>query len=484
MKPFKLFLLPILIVAFVVQIAAQDSFDSAAFDKFVQEQMEKDKIPGLSIGYSYKGKTWVKGYGFADIENRSPALAQTMYRMASVNKPMTAAAILLLADRGKLNLDDEVQKYVPYFPKKNFPVTIRQLLSHTGGISHYKNYEVEGRIKEKKTTREAIAIFEEFDLVAEPGTRASYSSYGYNLLGAVIEGASGEPYSKFMTENVWLPLGMNATRMDDAVEIIPFRTRGYQLLEGEIKNSDYVDISSRFAAGGIRSNVLDMLKFGDAIANRKLLSPNSINLMYNPATTKDGKFVAYSAGWNTTPINGHFTISHSGGQPETATHLFVFPKVGIVIAVAANREGAPRVPFASKLFEMVTSEKWKASAPVDDAKKSPREVISQMLFDYGRAAYEKSNGAFTTNAEVVSQAFLAINRVLANKEASPEDIDLLRHPAGNEAIQTAGSFIAAQLSKAGYNLKSYSAENEKFVADYLELSKRKGAQFKQYQLDF
>src|SRR5688572_3060078 len=128
----------------------------AEFEAFVKKQMAADKIPGLSVGFLKDDVMWAKGFGYADLENKSPAKAESMYRLASVTKPMTAAAILQLVEKGKINLDAEVQTYVPYFPKKNFPVTVRQLLGHLGGISHYKDYDKEGHFKDRKSTRESI----------------------------------------------------------------------------------------------------------------------------------------------------------------------------------------------------------------------------------------------------------------------------------------------------------------------------------------
>jgi CubicO group peptidase (beta-lactamase class C family) len=154
-----------------------------SFEEFVRQQMAKNKVPGLTIGFVKDDYMWVKGFGYADLENQVPANAESAYRLASVQKSMTAAAILQLVELKKINLDAEIQTYVPYFPKKKFPITVRQLLYHLGGIPHYVNRDVEQHIKEHKNTREAIVIFENFDLIAEPGTKFSYSSYGYNLLG-------------------------------------------------------------------------------------------------------------------------------------------------------------------------------------------------------------------------------------------------------------------------------------------------------------
>ena len=258
------------------------------FEEFARKQMALDKTVGLTIGFLKDDFVWVKGYGYADLENKTPAKPESAYRLASVTKPMTALAILQLVEKGKINLDAEVQTYVPYFPRKQWPVTVRQLLGHLGGISHYKNPANESHIKTRKSTREAIAIFETFDLVAEPGTRYSYSSYGYNLLGAIIEAASGMSYGEYMRQNVWQPLGMNETRMDDPLEVIPNRVRGYQLIDGKVKNSEFIDISSRFAAGGTRSTVPDMLKFAKGIMNGKL-----VNVRHNES---DGNFHEHARG--------------------------------------------------------------------------------------------------------------------------------------------------------------------------------------------
>jgi CubicO group peptidase (beta-lactamase class C family) len=238
-----------------------------AFEQFAEEAMRAQKMPGLSVAVMHGDFRWSRGFGFADVENEVPARADSSYRMASVTKPMTAVAVLKLFEEGKIDLDAEVQTYVPYFPRKAHPVTVRQLLAHQGGISHYRDYDKEGRIREPKSTREALEIFANFDLVNEPGTAYRYTSYGYNLLGAVIEGASGKSYGEYMRETVWTPLGMTSTRLDDPRALIPHRVTGYVLEKGELRRSEYVDISSRFAAGGTRSTVGDMIRFIEGIAN-------------------------------------------------------------------------------------------------------------------------------------------------------------------------------------------------------------------------
>lgn len=335
-----------------------------AFEDFVRQQMEKNKVPGLTVGFIKDDYIWVKGFGYADLENKTLAKADSAYRFASVQKSMTAAAILHLAEQGKINLDAEVQTYVPYFPKKKYPLTVRQLLYHLGGIPHYVNRDLEQHIKEHKTTREAIAIFENFDLVAEPGTKFSYSSYGYNLLGAVIEGASKQSYADYMGEHIWQPLGMKDTRMDDPLDLIPNRVRGYQLVNGELKNSEFIDVSSRFAAGGTRGTVTDLLRFMKGLNDGKILSPKSVDLMYAPTRTRDGnisgfpKTAGYAMGWNLAPQSDGLVVINDGGQQETRTFILNFPSKKFALAVAQNLESDDDGAIIFRLYELVLNEKF------------------------------------------------------------------------------------------------------------------------------
>jgi CubicO group peptidase (beta-lactamase class C family) len=172
----------------------------AAFSEYVESRMAQDRIPGLTIGFLKDGFSWAQGYGFADLENRVPAGPDSAYRLASVSKTFTALAVLQLVEQGKIDLEAEVQAYVPDFPRKEWPVTVRLLLGHLGGISHYRNYDLESHIKEPRDTREALAIFQDFELVAEPGTKYHYSSYGFNLLAAVVEAASGQPFGRYLRD--------------------------------------------------------------------------------------------------------------------------------------------------------------------------------------------------------------------------------------------------------------------------------------------
>jgi CubicO group peptidase (beta-lactamase class C family)/tetratricopeptide (TPR) repeat protein len=425
-------------------------------EKFVEMQMRSEETVGLTVGFIKDDFVWVKGFGFADLENRLPAKIESSYRMASVTKPMTAMGILRLVEEGKINLDDEVQKYVPYFPKKKYPVTVRQLLGHLGGISHYQNYNLEGHFKDHKNTREAIAVFENFDLIAEPGTQYNYSSYGFNLLGAVIEGASGKSYGEYMTENVWKPLGMKDTLMDDPLAIIPNRVKGYQMINGKIKNSEFVDISSRFAGGGTRSTIPDLLNFAKNLYEGKLLSDKTRSEMWTAQSTRGGRNIGYGYGWGTNTANGRFVVGHGGAQAEARTYVLAVPHQKFAAAVAINFENADSAAYVTKIFEIIMDEPWSIRMFSRDQKYADTLRGMDSAFDFGMRYYDQFGKPQTTDANELKSAFAYFNETLK----MPKDEALPRfqkgsHPASKEAFVKMVSYIAEKLKQNGKNLDDY-----------------------------
>lgn len=436
-----------------VTLAAQQPLDPAAirtFEEFVDREMKRDRMTGLSVAVIRGDAVWARGFGFAEVENQVPATEKSAYRMASVSKPMTAVAALKLAEMGKLDLDAPVQTYVPYFPKKNKTVTVRQLLSHLGGISHYRNYRVEGNIREPKTVRESIAIFENFDLINEPGTAYSYSSYGYNLIGAAIEGASGRKYEEVMRDLVWKPAGMTDTRMDSTADIIPHRVTGYRLENKELKRSSFVDISSRFAAGGTRSTVVDMVRFARALDQGKLLSADSIDRMWTSAQTTAGRLVDYGLGWSVFPVNGHFQVNHSGSQQETRTLLVYFPARDLGIAFASNFEQADFGAYRDQLYWLLTGELWNTPVYAPDRADQLALLLANRLVE-GGLYFEKHGRPMTTDRRELDRAFAYIRNAMRQKDPviARKLIEDGMHPASGQPIAVAGSWIVSQTGIEG-----------------------------------
>ena len=463
------------------QTPLPSAYDPAlrAFESFIEERMAFDRVPGMSVALFKDGGFWAKGFGYADLENRVPAAAESSYRLASISKTITAVAVLQLAEGGKIDLDAEIQAYVPYFPRKKWPITVRQLLGHVAGITHYMNYDLEGHLKEPKNTREALAIFQEAELVAEPGTVFNYTTYGYNLLGAAVESASGESFGDYVRRRIFEPLGMDDSRLDNPKVLIPNRVRGYTLANRRILNSEFVDVSSRFAGGGLRSTVIDLIKYGRAIIEGGLLREGTRRLMATPMALRNGFLTGYGMGWMVQPWNGHFTLSHSGAQPETRTFLILFPKDELVMALAANLETVDLMPYARRLAELILNEDVTPAAYGPD--RVSRAILSGLLqaYSYGLSHFDWNGAPMTLNKNDLRRAFGFFNRTLSRKALNAdftgvkEKIATGIHAASNQAFIRVGSYIAASLSQTGGRERLESCRSRgplAFFQDYARLS--------------
>ncbi len=449
------------------------------FEQYVEKKMHSNKIPGLSIGFMKDDFTWARGFGYADLENKVKAQPQSSYRMASVSKTFTAIAVLKLVEDGKIDLDEEVQTYVPDFPKKKWPVTVRQLLGHLSGISHYKDYDKEGHFKDHMNTEQALSVFKDFDLVAEPGTKYHYSSYGFNLLGAVVENASGRPFGECITKIVFKPLGMNASRMDSPEDLIPNRVQGYRLINGEIKNSEFVDISSRFAAGGTRSTVIDLLKYGKGVCEKKILKPEAWDSVFTSMATREGQSTWYGMGWRVAPLKGHFNASHSGSQPETKTQLLIFPTENFVIAVGANLEEANLSPYVNALSELILNQDLNSKAFVSDPFEQAIYNALSQVFDYGLSRYDYFGLQAAGTRKEVSRAFDYLNQY-ARKNALKTNFEKAKnklkngiHPSEGKPFIRIGAYMASYLEGAygKSKLKEYHQSGPlAFFSDFSKLS--------------
>lgn len=448
---------------FATSAFAQDA-RVRAFEQFAEQAMKAQQMPGLSVAVVYGDFRWSRGFGYADVENEVPARADSSYRMASVTKPMTAVAVLKLVDEGKIDLDAEVQTYVPYFPRKPYKVTVRQLLAHQGGISHYRDYDKEGRIREPKTTREAIAIFEDFDLVAEPGTAYRYSSYGYNLLGAVVEGASGKPFGEYLTENVWKPLGMASTRMDDPRALVPHRVTGYTLERGSLRRSEYVDISSRFGGGGTRSTVEDMVRFVEGLGEGKVLKAETRELAWTAMPTRDGRYTNYGLGFGIINPGGRYGVAHSGSQQETRTDLFFLPRERFAVALASNFENADLDVFGNKLIELFLQQPRDPGARSNDDATTTMLAAMNETYTYGLAYYDRHGKPMTTDARELAKAFRYFHDALKDRKLAGDG----RHPLAGEPLVKVGSYMAGIL---GDPEVYHRAGALRFFADYARVAK-------------
>jgi CubicO group peptidase (beta-lactamase class C family) len=315
--------------------------------------MAAEGIPGLSVAVIVDGDiVWSEGFGYADLESRVPATPLTRFRIGSISKPVTAEAVGLLSEQGRLDLDQPVQRYVPDYPRQRWPITTREVAGHQAGIRHYDGDEEMLSSRHYDGVREELTIFEHDTLLFEPGTRYSYSSYGFNLVSAVVEGAAGQPFLTYMREHVFEPLGLHSIVAGHVDSIIPWRARFYERgRDGRVTNAPFVDLSNKWAGGGFISNSEDVARFGWSHVAGGLLKAQTVRLLTTPQALRSGQRTDYGLGWfSGTDSAGRRWYGHTGSSTGGRAVLVVFPEQRVVVAALANLGQAPMsTQLASRL---------------------------------------------------------------------------------------------------------------------------------------
>jgi len=328
----------------------------------IQGAMDKYKAPGATFAIGLADKVvWSEGFGFADFENQVAARPDTVYRTASIGKPMTATAALKLSEQGQLDLDVPIQQYCPNFPKKQWPITARDLISHTSGIRHYEGPNQQSELfntRHYERVSDAIDLFKDDPLKQRPGDDMIYTTWGYVTLGCVVEGASGEEFRKFMREAIFEPAGMGHTRDDDPRIIVPGRARGYIFEDGELKNARWVDMSSKMAAGGWITTASDLVRFMNAWMSGRLVSPQTMKIMLEPyrLPRNGGTVDNFGMGWFTDDYRGMRAGFYGGGTPQVSGIILFVPEKRVAIAGIFNLEeipGTQRVALAESIADVV-----------------------------------------------------------------------------------------------------------------------------------
>jgi serine beta-lactamase-like protein LACTB, mitochondrial len=275
-----------------------------AIEQVITKFMAAHQVPAVSAAVVENGEyAWSAGFGMADLEQFVPATSQTLYRLASVSKQMTAVAAMQLSEQGKLDLDAPVQKYCPAFPEKGGVITTRLLLGHLAGVRHYKtdsddDPEVANTKHFDDPIQGGLQFFAKDPLLAKPGTKFNYSTHGYTVVGCAIEGASGEKYVDYVREHVFGPAGMAHSQVDDRYTIIPYRTRFYHKNKsGAVVNADFLDSSYKVPGGGWLSSAEDMAHFEVAVLDDKLIKRATRDAMWTPQEASDGSTNGYALGW-------------------------------------------------------------------------------------------------------------------------------------------------------------------------------------------
>ena len=362
--------LPLLVVlagAAGAETPAGDKGLEARVDAAVGKLMDEKRTVGAEVTVMRDGKVILaKGYGLANIEFNVPVKADTVFRIGSITKQFTAAAILLLAEEKKLGIDDKLSKYFPDFPRAD-EITLRQVLNHTSGIHSYTDPKSSIDQHKDMTTAEMVRNIQSLSPLYdfEPGTKYFYSNSGYFLLGAIVEKMSGQPLPAFLKQRFFDKLDLGQTAMDDVLEIVPNRASGYDLIrdektresKGQFRNTTYASMTWPAGAGAMRSTGGDLAKWHHALFNGKVLKPESFADMTTPGRTKNGEVVNTRAGSTRTPppgvepptgyamglMTGTFVgqprVGHSGSIDGFNAMINTYPQAKVTIVVLNNTIG-------------------------------------------------------------------------------------------------------------------------------------------------
>jgi CubicO group peptidase (beta-lactamase class C family) len=339
---------------------------SAKFDEYLARCVELERFSG-TILVSREGRTVLsKGYGWANAEHKVPNTSQTKFRLGSITKQFTASAILLLQERGKLDVHDPISKHLPDAPPEWAGVTTHHLLTHTSGVPNFTSFpDYQKTWMVPSTPAQLIARFRDKPLEFEPGVRFNYSNSGYILLGAIIEKTSGTTYEAFVRENICEPLQLRDTGYDHSTTVLAHRAAGYERLSEVTTNAEYIDMSIPYAAGALYSTVEDLARWDQALTAGKLLSPQSFAAMYTPVKGD------YAYGWTVKQRAQHKEISHGGGINGFNTFILRYPEEHVCVVVLSNVVPASPERMAHDLAAIVSGEPYSLPTKREAVKVDP-----------------------------------------------------------------------------------------------------------------
>ncbi len=359
----------------------------ARFDEYMTALSRLGRFNGYVVVARAGKPLFSKGYGMANFEDEIPNTSQTKFRLASVTKPFTAAAVLLLQERGKLTLKDSICTHLEDCPPAWKPVTVEHLLAHTSGITDYIRLpDFMATLALNSTPAETMARFRDKPLEFTPGEKFAYSNSNYYILGQIIESISKVPYEVFIRENIFAPLGMINSGYEDNHALLKHRAVGYIRQEDSIIKARYMDMSKAYAAGGIYSTAEDLLLWDAALYTERLLSKKSVEAMFAQGRGGAG------FGWFVTRDFNRRLITQSGLNSGFTAQIFRYPEERVCIILLSNFENA--APYLARaghdLAAILFGEKYELPRSRDAVK------IDAKIYDGYVGEYEFGPGRMIT----------------------------------------------------------------------------------------
>ncbi len=387
-----------LAAGFQKAVCAQDA-SSAQVDELVKTEMKLQRIPGLSLAVVKDGQiVLAKGYGLANVEHQVPAKAETIFQSGSMGKQFTAMAVMMLVEAGKLSLSDPITKYFPDSPAAWKNITVRHLLTHTAGTTDYpRDFDFRRDYTEDELLKRAQAV----PLAFQPGEKWAYSNLGYVLLGILIHKASGQFYGDYLQERVFRPLGMTTAQIISEADIVPNRAAGYQLVQGQIKNQNWVSPTLNTTAdGALYLTVYDVAKWDAALYTEKLVKKESLVAMWTPVKLNNGKDERYGFGWAVSDVRGHRLIDHGGTWQGFKSYIARYVDDKLTVIVFANLRQANPSRIAQKVAGIYHAD---LAPPVAEAIADKEPAVTARAKEIVRKATEGSLDASSFTPEAWTQ---------------------------------------------------------------------------------
>jgi CubicO group peptidase (beta-lactamase class C family) len=311
-----------------------------SINAYVAAEMRRQRIPGLSLAILRRDSVMLaRGYGFANVELRVPASDSTIYQSGSVGKQFTAAMVVMLSQQGRFRLDDRITRWLPEGAGVWDSITVRHLLTHTSGIGEYTDSTFDYR--KDYTENQLVRFAASRPLDFPPGARWSYSNTGYLLLGVLVHQVTGRFYGDVLRDLIFRPLGMGSARIISEADIVPNRATGYQLVNGQLKNQEWVAPSLNTTAdGSLYLSLNDMIPWAVSLNQGRIPDSTVLRAAWQPVRLKDGGLFPYGFGWDLTDQRGHRRIGHTGAWQGFKTAIHRYPEFQLTVIVLANLASA------------------------------------------------------------------------------------------------------------------------------------------------
>ena len=362
-------------------VPVAEAQDLSRIDSVVTAEMAKQRIPGVAVAVVGRGGAvaLAKGYGEANVEHHVSVTPQTVFQSGSVGKQFTSAAVMLLVEDGKLALTDSITKFFPNAPASWRGITVRHLLTHTSGIPDYTTDAMDYRrdYTEDELAKMAFGLTPEFP----PGSRWNYSNTGYVLLGIIVHKVSGQFYGDVLRDRIFKPLGMSTARVISEADIVPNRAAGYELVNGALKNQDWVAPKLNTTAdGSLYLSIGDYIAWDRGLRAKKILRPESWATVFTPVTLTSGNRYPYGFGWSIDTVAGQLRVHHGGAWQGFQTYISRYLGDDVTIVALANLAGSQPVAIVDGIAGVLNpSLRPKPLAPIADREPAVRTRLEAIL---------------------------------------------------------------------------------------------------------